>query len=66
MTNFNTNSNVNSDELIYEMMIVSLEDKIKELKKIMETQNNLVQKIMTKFVDSSNELSKYKEKYGEL
>lgn len=59
-------TNVNSDELIYEMMIVSLEDKIKELKKIMETQNNLVQKIMNKFVDSSNELSKYKEKYGEL
>lgn len=58
--------NVNSDEVIYTMMITSLEDKIKSIRTVMETQTNLISKIMTRYQDNANELIKYKEKYGEL
>jgi septation ring formation regulator EzrA len=57
---------VNSDEVIYTMMITSLEDKIKSIKTVMETQTNLISKIMTQYQNNANELIKYKEKYGEL
>jgi len=57
---------VNSDEVIYTMMITSLEDKIKSIRTVMETQTNLISKIMTRYQDNANELIKYKEKYGEL
>jgi len=57
---------VNSDEVIYTMMITSLEDKIKSIRTVMETQTNLISKIMTQYQNNANELIKYKEKYGEL
>ena len=57
---------VNSDEVIYTMMITSLEDKIKSIRTVMETQTNLISKIMTQYQNNTNELIKYKEKYGEL
>lgn len=57
---------VNSDEVIYTMMITSLEDKIKSIKTVMETQTNLINKIMTQYQNNANELIKYKEKYGNL
>jgi len=57
---------VNSDEVIYTMMITSLEDKIKSIITVMETQTNLISKIMTQYQNNANELIKYKEKYGEL
>ena len=58
--------NVNSDEVIYTMMITSLEDKIESMKKIAEVQKNLINKIMVQFENNTNELSKYRDKYGEL
>jgi hypothetical protein len=57
---------VNSDEVIYTMMITSLEDKIKSIRTVMETQTNLISRIMTQYQNNANELIKYKEKYGEL
>lgn len=57
---------VNSDEVIYTMMITSLEDKIKSIKIVMETQTTLINKIMTHYKNNADELIKYKEKYGEL
>jgi hypothetical protein len=58
--------NVNSDEVIYTMMITSLEDKIQSIKNVVETQKNLIAKIMIQFENNTNELAKYKEKYGKL
>jgi|LakMenE18May11ns_1017448.scaffolds.fasta_scaffold9576235_2 hypothetical protein len=58
--------NVNSDEVIYTMMITSLEDKIESMKKIAEVQKNLINKIMVQFENNTNELAKYRDKYGEL
>lgn len=57
---------VNSDEVIYTMMITSLEDKIKSINNVLDIQRNLINKIMTRYQDNANELIKYKEKYGEL
>ena len=57
---------VNSDEVIYTMMIISLEDKIKSINNVLDIQRNLINKIMTRYQDNANELIKYKEKYGEL
>ncbi len=58
--------NVNSDEVIYTMMITSLEDKIESMKKIADVQKNLINKIMVQFENNTNELAKYRDKYGEL
>jgi hypothetical protein len=58
--------NPNSDEVIYKMMVMSLEDKIKELSKIMEVQQNVLGKVVSQMSENLNELIKYKEKYGEL
>ena len=57
---------VNSDDVIYTMMITSLEDKIKSINNVLDIQRNLINKIMTRYQDNANELIKYKEKYGEL
>lgn len=58
--------NVNSDEVIYTMMITSLEEKIESMRKIAEVQKNLINKIIVQFENNTNELAKYKDKYGEL
>ena len=58
--------NVNSDEVIYTMMITSLEEKIKSMRKIAEVQKNLINKIIVQFENNTNELAKYRDKYGEL
>lgn len=57
---------VNSDEVIYTMMITSLEEKIESMKKIAEVQKNLINKIIVQFENNTNELAKYRDKYGEL
>jgi len=57
---------VNSDEVIYTMMITSLEDKIKSIKNVIDIQKELINKIMTQYENNAEELIKYKEKYGEL
>jgi septation ring formation regulator EzrA len=58
--------NVNSDEVIYTMMITSLEDKIKTIKEIVEVQKNLINKLIVQFEKNTSELAKYRDKYGEL
>lgn len=58
--------NVNSEEVILQMMVISLEDKVKQFKNVSEIQQNLITKIMTKLENNTQELIKYKEKYGEL
>lgn len=60
------NMNVNSEEVILQMMIISLEDKIKQFKNVSEMQQNVISKIMIKLENNTQELIKYKEKYGEL
>lgn len=60
------NMNVNSEEVILQMMVISLEDKVKQFKNVSEIQQNLITKIMTKLENNTQELIKYKEKYGEL
>ena len=60
------NMDVNSEEVILHMMIISLEDKIKQFKNVSEIQQNVITKIMTKLENNTQELIKYKEKYGEL
>ena len=60
------NMNVNSEEVILQMMIISLEDKIKQLNNVTEIQQNVITKIMTRLENNTQELIKYKEKYGEL
>ena len=57
---------VNSDEVIYTMMITSLEDKIKSIKDVINIQKELINKIMVQYQNNTDELIKYKEKYGEL
>jgi iron uptake system EfeUOB component EfeO/EfeM len=57
---------VNSDEVIYTMMITSLEDKIKSIKNVIDIQKELINKIMAQYQNNTEELIKYKEKYGEL
>ena len=57
---------VNSDEVIYTMMITSLEDKIKSIKNVVDIQKELINKIMTQYQNNTEELIKYKEKYGNL
>jgi hypothetical protein len=57
---------VNSDEVIYTMMITSLEEKIESMRKIAEVQKNLINKIIVQFENNTNELAKYRDKYGEL
>ena len=57
---------VNSEEVILQMMIISLEDKIKQFKNVSEMQQNVITKIMIKLENNTQELIKYKEKYGEL
>lgn len=57
---------VNSDEVIYTMMITSLEDKIKSIKKVVDIQKELINKIMAQYQNNTEELIKYKEKYGKL
>jgi hypothetical protein len=57
---------VNSDEVIYTMMITSLEDKIKSIKKVVDIQKELINKIMVQYQNNTEELIKYKEKYGKL
>jgi hypothetical protein len=57
---------VNSDEVIYTMMITSLEDKIKSIKKVVDIQKELINKIMFQYQNNTEELIKYKEKYGKL
>jgi hypothetical protein len=58
--------NVNSDEVIYTMMITSLEDKIQSIKNIVEVQKNVINKIMVQFENNTTELAKYRDKYGKL
>lgn len=58
--------NVNSEEVILQMMIISLEDKIKQFRNVSEIQQGVIAKIMTKLENNTKELIKYKEKYGEL
>ena len=58
--------NVNSEEVILQMMIISLEDKIKQFINVSEIQQNVINKIMIKLETNTQELIKYKEKYGEL
>ena len=60
------NMDVNSEEVILQMMIISLEDKIKQFKNVSEMQQNVITKIMIKLENNTQELIKYKEKYGEL
>jgi hypothetical protein len=60
------NMDVNSEEVILHMMIISLEDKIKQLNNISDIQQNVITKIMIKLENNTQELIKYKEKYGEL
>ena len=60
------NMDVNSEEVILQMMIISLEDKIKQFKNVSEMQQNVITKIMIKLENKTQELIKYKEKYGEL
>jgi hypothetical protein len=60
------NMNVNSEEVILQMMIISLEDKIKQFRNVSEIQQSVITKIMTKLENNTQELIKYKEKYGEL
>jgi hypothetical protein len=60
------NMDVNSEEVILHMMIISLEDKIKQFKNVSEIQQNVISKIMIKLENNTQELIKYKEKYGEL
>jgi len=57
---------VNSDEVIYTMMITSLEDKIKSINNVLDIQRNLINKIMIQHQNNTEELIKYKEKYGNL
>ena len=57
---------VNSDEVIYTMMIISLEDKIKSINNVLDIQRNLINKITIQHQNNTEELIKYKEKYGEL
>ena len=57
---------VNSDEVIYTMMITSLEDKIKSIKNVVDIQKELINKIMVQYQNNTEELIKYKEKYGKL
>ena len=57
---------VNSDEVIYTMMITSLEDKIKSINNVLDIQKNLINKIMIQHQNNTEELIKYKEKYGNL
>lgn len=57
---------VNSDEVIYTMMIISLEDKIKSINNVLDIQRNLINKIMIQHQNNTEELIKYKEKYGNL
>ena len=58
--------NVNSDEVIYTMMITSLEDKIKSMNNVLDIQKNLIDKIVIRHQKNTEELIKYKEKYGNL
>ena len=60
------NMDVNSEEVILQMMIISLEDKIKQFRNISEIQQVVITKIMIKLENNTQELIKYKEKYGEL
>jgi hypothetical protein len=60
------NMDVNSEEVILQMMIISLEDKIKQFKNISEIQQGVITKIMIKLENNTQELIKYKEQYGEL
>jgi hypothetical protein len=60
------NMDVNSEEVILHMMIISLEDKIKQLNNVSDIQQNVITKIMIKLENNTQELIKYKEKYGEL
>lgn len=60
------NMDVNGEEVILQMMIISLEDKIKQLNNVTEIQQNVITKIMTRLENNTQELIKYKEKYGEL
>jgi hypothetical protein len=60
------NMDVNSEEVILQMMIISLEDKIKQFKNVSEIQQNVINKIMIKLENNTQELIKYKEQYGEL
>jgi hypothetical protein len=60
------NMDVNSEEVILHMMIISLEDKIKQFKNVSEIQQNVISKIMIRLENNTQELIKYKEKYGEL
>jgi len=48
------------------MMITSLEDKIKSIKNVVDIQKELINKIMTQYQNNTEELIKYKEKYGNL
>jgi hypothetical protein len=60
------NMDVNGEEVILQMMIISLEDKIKQLNNVSDIQQNVITKIMIKLENNTQELIKYKEKYGEL
>lgn len=57
---------VNSDEVIYKMMITSLEDKIKSIRKVVDIQKELISKLTSQYENNTKELIKYKEKYGKL
>lgn len=57
---------VNSDEVIYKMMITSLEDKIKSIRKVVDIQKELISKLISQYENNTKELIKYKEKYGKL
>ena len=57
---------VNSDEVIYKMMIISLEDKIKSIRKVVDIQKELISKLTSQYENNTKELIKYKEKYGKL
>lgn len=60
------NMDVNGEEVILQMMIISLENKIKQLNNVTEIQQNVITKVMIKLENNTQELIKYKEKYGEL
>lgn len=64
--NLKNEMNVNSDEVIYTMMITSLEDKIKSMNNVLDIQKNLIDKIVIRYQKNTEELIKYKEKYGNL
>lgn len=64
--NLKNEMNVNSDEVIYTMMITSLEDKIKSMNNVLDIQKNLIDKIVIRHQKNTEELIKYKEKYGNL